>query len=253
MTNTDSLAAHLQELRTRLLISLGAWLIASMCCYLIIEPIMGFLTQPLAQAFEGQSDKRLIFTSLPEAFVTYIKLAMFCGFLTSFPVIASQCYRFLAPGLYAKEKRAVYPFIIAAPLLFYAGAALAYFFIFPLAWQFFASFEINAFETQGLPVELEAKISEYLALVRAVVLAFGLAFQLPIGLVLLVRAGLIKVDTLAKGRRYAIIAMLTAAAVLTPPDIISQIGLFSALYLLYECAIIAARLVERKRNGNSGT
>lgn len=246
MMDTASLTSHLQELRLRLLISLGAWLLASALCYVMIEPIMAFLTEPLAHAFANNAGKRLIFTSLPEAFTTYIKLALFCGFLAAFPMIAMQLYRFLAPGLYKREKRAMVPFMIAAPVLFYSGAALAYFFIFPLAWQFFASFEMSALGHAGLPVELEAKISEYLALVRAVVLAFGLAFQLPLGLVLLVRAGLISVDTLKAGRRYAILILLTAAAVLTPPDIFSQIGLFCALYLLYECAIIAARLVERQ-------
>lgn len=243
----DSLLGHVVELRKRLLVSLCVWLGCALICYVMIEPIMAFLTQPLADAFAEGEAKRMIFTSLPEAFTTYIKLSMFTGFLLAFPVIATQLYRFLAPGLYKDEKHAVLPFMIAAPLLFYAGAALAYFFVFPMAWKFFASFEMTALGAGGLPIELEAKISEYLALVRSVVLAFGLAFQLPLALTLLVRAGLLTVDTLAKGRRYAIVIMLTAAAVLTPPDIISQIGLFGALYLLYECAIIASRMVEKRR------
>lgn len=244
---TQSLISHLAELRKRLLISVCVWLGCAVVCYLMIEPIMAFLTKPLASAFADDTGKRMIFTSLPEAFTTYIKLSMFAGFLLAFPVIAAQLYRFVAPGLYKTEKYAVLPFVIAAPVLFYAGAALAYFFVFPLAWQFFASFEISALGNAGLPVELEAKISEYLALVRSVVLAFGLAFQLPLALTLMVRAGLLHTATLAKGRRYAVIVMLTAAAVLTPPDIISQIGLFGALYLLYEAAILAGRIVEKKR------
>ncbi len=243
----ETLVSHLVELRTRLLVSVVAWLLCAGAVYAFMPQILAFLTQPLADAYEGTEQKRLIFTSLPEAFTTYLSTSMFVGFLAAFPIISAQLYRFLAPGLYANEKRAMLPFIIAAPLLFYAGAALAYFFIFPLAWKFFVSFEINTLGMSGMAVELEAKISEYLALIRAIVLAFGLAFQLPLALTLLVKAGLLSVDTLKKGRRYAIIIMLTAAAILTPPDIISQIGLFGALYLLYECAIIASGFVAKSK------
>ncbi len=238
-----SLLDHLSELRRRLLIALLAWLGCSGLAYGVVGGILQFLAEPLAQAFDDPSSKRMIFTGLPEAFVTYIKLSLFAGFLLAFPIIVAQLYRFIAPGLYRTEKRAVVPFLIAAPLLFYAGAALAYYYIFPLAWQFFVAFELPQ-TGQGLPVELEARLSEYLGLVTSMVLAFGLAFQLPLALVLMVKAGLIQVATLAKGRRYAVVALLCAAAILTPPDIISQVGLFVALYGLYEVAIVAGRMVE---------
>jgi sec-independent protein translocase protein TatC len=248
----DTLISHLIELRTRLLISVVAWLVCASVVYVFMPQVLAFLTQPLQEAYANSEQKRLIFTSLPEAFTTYLSTAMFVGFLAAFPIISAQLYRFLAPGLYANEKRAMLPFMIAAPSLFYAGAALAYFFIFPMAWKFFVSFEISTLGVGGMAVELEAKISEYLALIRAVVIAFGLAFQLPLGLTLLVKAGLISVDTLKKGRRYAIVILLTAAAILTPPDIISQIGLFSALYILYECAIIASSWVSVRKGDAEG-
>jgi sec-independent protein translocase protein TatC len=141
----------------------------------------------------------------------------------------------------------VIPFLVAAPVLFYSGAALAYFYIFPLAWKFFVGFEMLGAGEGSLPVELETKLSEYLALVTSMILAFGIAFQLPLALVLLIRAGLLTTQQLVSGRRYAVVALLIVAAVLTPPDIFSQIGLFVPLYTLYEVAIIAGRMVEKQR------
>jgi sec-independent protein translocase protein TatC len=236
----------MRELRARLILSILAWLACSAGCYVVIDRILAFLTAPLAAAFPDPATRRLIFTSLPEAFVTYIKLAMFAGFMLAFPILAMQLYRFIAPGLYQRERRAVFPFIAAAPVLFYAGAALAYYYIFPLAWQFFVGFELPAFgRGEGLSIELETKLSEYLALVCSMVMAFGIAFQLPLALVLLIRASVLSAAQLANGRRYAVVMLLIAAAVLTPPDILSQIGLFIPLYGLYEVAIIAGRWVEK--------
>ena len=232
---------HLKELRTRLLWSVGAFVIAFAVCYYFSAQIYGFLAQPLADILQhqGGGERRMIFTALYEAFFTYLKVAFFGAVFFSFPVWATQLWLFVAPGLYRSEKKAIYPFIIASPFLFVMGAALAYYFIFPLAWQFFITFETPPGEG-SLPIQLEAKVSEYLSLVMQMILAFGVAFQMPVLLTLLCRVGILSVETLRKGRRYAIVGMFVVAAVLTPPDIISQIGLAVPLLLLYEISILAA-------------
>ncbi len=241
------LMEHLLELRTRVLWSVGAFFIAFALCYYFSANIYGFLAQPLADILQQQSlanggtgtDRRMIFTQLYEAFFTYLKVAFFGAAFFSFPVWATQLWLFVAPGLYRSEKRAIMPFIIASPFLFLLGAALAYYFIFPLAWKFFISFETPA--TGGaVAIQLEAKVSEYLSLVMHMILAFGLAFQMPVLLTLLCKVGILDVASLRKGRRYAIVGMFAVAAVITPPDIISQIGLAVPLILLYEISILAA-------------
>jgi sec-independent protein translocase protein TatC len=232
---------HLMELRTRLLWAVGAFGIAFAICYYFSAQIYGFLAQPLADILQeqGGGERRMIFTALYEAFFTYLKVAFFGAVFFSFPVWATQLWLFVAPGLYRSEKRAVYPFLIASPFLFVLGAALAYYFIFPLAWRFFITFETPP--GQGsLPIQLEAKVSEYLSLVMQMILAFGVAFQMPVLLTLLCRVGILDVATLRKGRRYAIVGMFVVAAVLTPPDVISQIGLAVPLLALYELSILAA-------------
>ncbi len=243
------LMAHLLELRARVLTAVAAWFIGMIICYNFANEIYAFLVEPLAQGFEQGEARRLIYTSLTEAFFTYIKLAFWAGFFLAFPVIALQFYRFVAPGLYKHEKGALLPYLIISPLLFFAGAALAYYGVMPMAWQFFIGFE-EMDPTLGLPIQLEAKVSEYLGLVMQILFAFGLAFQLPIVLTLLARIGLITSEALAKKRRYAVIGIITAAALLTPPDIISQIGLFIPLYLLYEISIICCRIMQRKHEEN---
>lgn len=240
------LIAHLVELKSRLIRALLAWALAAGLCYYFADYIYRFLIAPLAQAFGPDSGRRLIATNLTETFVAYVKIAVYGGFFLGFPVIAAQVYLFVAPGLYKHERRVLAPYLVIAPLLFLAGAAFAYYLVMPKAWQFFVSFEMPAGEG-ALPLVVEAKISEYLALVLQIVLAFGLSFQLPVLLTLLVRVGLLSVATMARGRRYAVVILLGIAAVITPPDILSQVLLFMPLYALYELSIIIARSIEKQR------
>ncbi len=235
------LIEHLMELRQRLLWSVGAFFIAFALCYYFSTNIYGFLAQPLANVLyeQGGGDRRMIFTALYEAFFTYLKVAFFGAIFFSFPIWATQLWLFIAPGLYRSEKRTIMPFLIASPILFLLGAALAYYFIFPLAWHFFISFETPA-GAGTVPIQLEAKVSEYLSLVMHMILAFGLAFQMPVGLVLLCKVGILNVQSLRKGRRYAIVGMFVVAAIITPPDVISQVGLAIPLILLYEISILFA-------------
>ncbi len=241
---------HLMELKRRLLICVLSILVGTICSYFFADRIYSFLVHPLAESFSDPSQRRLIYTSLTEAFVTYLKLSLFAGFFLSFPVIATQLYIFLAPGLYRKEKHVLVPYLVLSPVLFVAGAALAYYYIFPVAWQFFIGFETPATEG-GLAIQLEAKVADYLSLVMQLLIAFGLAFQLPIILTLLARAGMVQSATLSRGRKYAVVVLLVIAALLTPPDIISQIGLFIPLYLLYECSIFLCRRIERRKGALS--
>ncbi len=211
--------------------------IAAVCvCYGFADNIYAFLVHPLSEAFPDPSSRRLIYTGLTEAFMTYLRLALFAGFLVSFPIIAAQLYLFLAPGLYKQERKAFLPYLIAAPIMFAVGAAFVYYGIFPAAWKFFLGFETP--DAGGLPIQLEARMGDYLSLVMHLIIAFGLSFQLPVVLVLLVKSGLMTLETLKRGRRYAIVIIVAIAAVITPPDVFSQIALSVPLYMLYEISIL---------------
>jgi sec-independent protein translocase protein TatC len=237
---------HLIELRNRLMYSLLALAVAFAGCYMFKEDIYAFFVAPLAHALEGQTGRRMIFTDLTEAFFTYVKVSFYAGLFVAFPIIATQIWMFVAPGLYKNEKKAFLPYLVATPVLFLMGASLVYYLIFPLAWKFFLSFETPA-GPDGLPIVLEPKVDEYLSLVLKLIFAFGLAFQMPVLLTLMARVGLISSAGLASKRRYAIVINFIIAAVLTPPDVISQVSLALPLCLLYEISIWSCRLVEKQR------
>jgi sec-independent protein translocase protein TatC len=188
----------------------------------------------------------MIFTAPTEAFFTYVKVAFFTACFVSFPIIAAQIWAFVAPGLYRNEKKAFLPFLAATPALFLLGTALLYYLILPLALKFFASFEVTAGHG-AMPIQLEAKMSEYLSLVMTLIFAFGISFELPVLLTLLAKVGIVSAEQLASKRRYAIVGIVAFAGVVTPPDVFSQISLAVPLYLLYEVSIWMARVVEKQR------
>jgi sec-independent protein translocase protein TatC len=242
------LIEHLIELRKRLLISSVAFILSFILCYFFAKQIYGFLVQPLADILSSRGEnRRMIYTALTEAFFTYMKVAAFAAAFICFPVWAGQLWAFVAPGLYKHEKKAFLPFLMATPILFLAGAATVYYLVLPVAWKFFLSFETMGADSGGLPIELEAKVGEYLSLVMKLIFAFGVAFQMPVLLTLLARVGIISWADLVAKRRYAIVGVFIAAAVLTPPDIVSQLSLALPMLVLYEISIFSCRWVEKAR------
>ncbi|GBQ21449.1 Sec-independent protein translocase TatC [Acetobacter estunensis NRIC 0472] len=238
---------HLIELRRRLLWSLVTFGVAFAVCYHYAADIYLFLARPLGDIMRQKGEQpHLIYTALYEAFFTYIRVAAFGAAFISFPMIAIQAWMFIAPGLYRSEKKVFAPFLVATPVLFLLGASLAYYFVFPMAWKFFLSFQTTG-GADSLQIELQAKVSEYLNLVMKLIMAFGIAFELPVVLTLLAVAGIVNAAQLKKFRRYAIVGAFVAAAILTPPDVITQTALAVPLIILYEISIISARFVEPKR------
>ena len=233
---------HLIELRARLLRAIAAVVLAFGVCLYFASDIFGFLIRPLTKAFPPGEGK-LVYTKLYEAFFVEIKVALFAAFFISFPVIANQLWAFVAPGLYAKEKKAFLPFLIATPVLFTLGAALAYYFVMPTAFKWLLGFQG---EKGGLDIEALPAAGDYLGLVMQFILAFGISFLLPVLLLLLNRAGIVSRKQLIGLRRYVIVVLTGIAAVITPPDLLSQILLLIPLLLLFEGSLLVMWLGERR-------
>tara|TARA_Y100001970_G_scaffold126327_1_gene156210 strand:- start:7672 stop:8451 length:780 start_codon:yes stop_codon:yes gene_type:complete len=242
-----SFVSHLTELRSRLIRSLVLIFVIFLIGYIFAENLYNFLVEPYAKAVRNDGvDRRLIFTALHETFITYLKLAFFAAMFLGSPIILTQLWKFVAPGLYQNEKKALLPYLIATPVLFLLGGMLIYYLVMPLAIKFFLSFETTA-SINSLPIQLEAKVNEYLSLIMRLIFAFGLSFQLPVLLNLLARVGVIDSEYLRIRRKYFIVIIFAAAAILTPPDPITQIGLAIPLLILYELSIISVKITERNR------
>lgn len=268
------LIEHLAELRNRIIKSLIAFVIAMLICFTVWNPIFNFLTQPLCDALEAQGQTcNLVLIQLQEGFFVAINIAMLGGFVLAFPVIGYQMWRFVAPGLYKSEKNAFLPFLIASPVMFFLGAAFAYYVIMPMGYTFFLGFQqigmdggapatvaeaaavagggdpngaIESLQRAG--IAFQGSVNEYLSLTTKFIIAFGLCFQLPVLLTLMGKAGLISAAALKSGRKWAVVGILVMAAVATPPDVISQIVLFCVVYALYEASVFLVGRVEKKRN-----
>tara|TARA_Y100000591_G_C21822761_1_gene694662 strand:- start:1142 stop:1906 length:765 start_codon:yes stop_codon:yes gene_type:complete len=247
MSESNSFTSHFTELRSRLLNSLIFIFFVFIISYIFAEQIYNFLVEPYANAVKNDKiPRRLIFTALHETFIVYIKVAFFSAIFLGSPVLLIQIYKFIAPGLYRNEKRAILPYLISTPILFLLGGFLVYYLVMPLAIKFFLSFETLG-SNSSLPIQLEAKVNEYLSLIMRLIFAFGISFQLPILLNLLARIGIVNSDYLKKRRRYVIVIIFAIAAILTPPDPITQIGLAIPLLLLYELSIFTVKFTERKK------
>ena len=243
-----SIIDHLTELRRRLMYAAIAFVIVFLVCFYFSNIFFNFLVAPLADVWQGDEGRRLIFTAMHEKFFTNIKVAFFAAAFLAFPIFAIQIWMFVAPGLYKNEKGAFLPFLIATPFLFFAGGAFVYYFVMPVAWEFFTGFEQLAAGPGELAIELEPKVNEYLSLVMRLIFAFGLSFELPVVISLLARVGMVTPAGLRKKRRYAIVLAFIAAAVLTPPDPLSQLALAIPIILLYELSIYCSVLIWRSKD-----
>lgn len=254
------LIEHLTELRNRILYSLGAFVVAMLICFTVWNPIFNFMTHPICDALASrQQDCGLVLIKLQEGFFVAVRISVMGGFALAFPFIAFQLWRFVAPGLYRTEKQAFLPFLLASPVMFFMGAAFAYYLVLPIAFDFFLGFQQNftADPATGAVaseapagVVFQGSMEQYLSLTTSFVMAFGLCFQLPVLLTLMGKAGLVSSAGLAGMRRYAIVLIVIVAALVTPPDVMSQLILFSAIYPLYEVSIFLIRRIEKKREAD---
>ncbi|MCT4577431.1 twin-arginine translocase subunit TatC [Donghicola sp.] len=264
MTKTDEiedssapLIEHLAELRTRLIRAMLAFVVGMVICFTVWNPIFNFLTEPLCSALaaRGQEDCGLVLIKLQEGFFVAVSISLLGGLVLSFPMISYQLWRFVAPGLYKSEKGAFLPFLVASPFMFFLGASFAYFVVTPMAFDFFLGFQQDGVlvtdgevqQTQHSAIAFMGSAQEYLSLTIKFIVAFGLCFQLPVLLTLLGKAGIVSAEGLGAVRKYAVVAILILAAVVTPPDIITQVILFVVVYGLYEISIFLVRRVENKR------
>ena len=242
----NTFTSHLVELRQRLIYCFVSLFIIFAISYTFAENIYSFLVQPYANAVQSDiENRRLIFTALQEAFLTYLKVSFFVAIFLTSPVILIQIWKFIAPGLYKNEKKALLPYMLATPVLFLLGGLLVYYLVMPLAIKFFLSFETPSL-SNSLPIQLEAKVNEYLSLIMKMIFAFGLSFQLPVLLNLLARIGVVDSKFLKDRRKYVIVIIFSCAALLTPPDPITQIGLAIPLLILYELSIFSVNIIEKK-------
>ena len=250
------LIEHLAELRQRLIYSFVAFIIGMIICFTIWNPIFDFLTHPLcsAMALRGHSDCGLILIKLQEGFFVAISISLLGGLVLSFPIIGFQMWRFVAPGLYKTEKNAFLPFIVASPFMFFLGASFAYYVVTPLAFDFFLGFQQTGSVLDGEDVDnaaagiaFQGSAQEYLSLTIKFIVAFGMCFQLPVLLTLMGKAGLVSAEGLGNVRKYAVVAILVLAALVTPPDVSTQVILFVVVYGLYEVSIFLVSRVEKKR------
>ena len=245
--NEGGFISHLEELRKRLIHSFICLFVFFIICYFFAEYLYGFLVEPYSKAVRNDDiERRLIFTALQETFLTYIRVAFFAAFFVTCPFILMQVWKFIAPGLYKHEKSAILPYLILTPILFFLGGILVYYLIMPLAIKFFLSFETSA-QVSSLPIQLEPKVNEYLSLIMRLIFAFGISFQLPVLLSLLARVGFIDSEYLKKRRKYVVVIIFAVAAILTPPDPITQIGLGIPLLILYELSILSVKIIEKKQ------
>jgi sec-independent protein translocase protein TatC len=250
------LIEHLAELRTRLIHSVLAFIVGMVICFTVWNPIFNFLTSPLCQAMaeRGQDDCGLILIKLQEGFFVAISISLLGGLVLGFPFISYQMWRFVAPGLYKNERGAFLPFLISSPLMFALGASFAFYVVTPLAFDFFLGFQqagslVGGEQDAGgiAAIAFQGSAQEYLSLTIKFIVAFGLCFQLPVLLTLMGKAGLVSAEGLGNVRKYAVVAILVLAALVTPPDVITQVILFVVVYGLYEMSIFLVRRVERKR------
>jgi len=250
------LIEHLAELRQRLIYSVLAFIVGMIICFTVWNPIFDFLTHPLcsALAVRGHSDCGLILIKLQEGFFVAISISLLGGLVLSFPIIGFQMWRFVAPGLYKTEKNAFLPFIVASPLMFFLGAAFAYYVVTPLAFDFFLGFQQTGsvldednVDNAAAGIAFQGSAQEYLSLTIKFIVAFGMCFQLPVLLTLMGKAGLVSAEGLGNVRKYAVVAILVLAALVTPPDVITQVILFVVVYGLYEVSILLVARVEKKR------
>ena len=257
------LMEHLKELRNRILISLAAFVAGVLIAFAVWNPIFNFLTSPICDALEGRGQEcQLVLIKLQEGFFVAFRISVMGGFILAFPVIAWQLWRFVAPGLYKSEKGAFLPFLLASPLMFTLGATFAFYVVLPIAFNFFLGFQqMMVTDPEAGPdlvtvdpgtagILFQGSMEQYLALTTNFILAFGLCFQLPVLLTLMGKAGLISAQGLIGMRRYAIVLILILAALVTPPDMMSQLILFAAIYPLYEVSIFLIRRIEKRREAD---